>query len=254
MKPELSRFSICRNQSTDPKRKRECIELMGILSWLEEFVTLENVELGQDPPDFVFLHDGKLIGVELTDLNPKYFRSGGYPKRAEFDKWQKAPAAEREQSHEFDWGEFTLKDSLGAFESQLAGKAQKASNWRGSFTEKWLVMNIGKGCPIACLVAQQRNDIPSKEAEAADHDAKVAYAVFSITRRPNPFDCVILFAGPAHIAFLASDANPHKLPTVSAEVLARGAATSDKYLDWTSRMKSRVVHSRISAPSGMGQA
>lgn len=254
MKLELSRFAIYRNSPTDSKRKRECIELTGVLSWLEQFITLEHVELGQDPPDFVFHHEGKLMGIELTDLNPKCFESGGNPKRAEFDKWQKVFKAEREQRHEFDWGEFTLKDSLAAFESQFAGKAQKTKNWRGAFSEKWLVMNIGKGCPLACLLAQERNDIPGKEAEAADHDAKATHAVFSITRRTNPFDYVILFSGPAHLVFPANDANPHKFPTPSAVALARGAAASDKYLDWKSNMTSIVEHPRLAEVRGAREA
>lgn len=38
-----------------------------------------------------------------------------------------------EPRHEFEWGEFTLRESLAAFAKQFDGKIQKVKKWNETF-------------------------------------------------------------------------------------------------------------------------
>jgi hypothetical protein len=240
--PDLSRFAIYRSSPSQPKRAEEADVIMPFLLRLEHLTTLEDVEFGEDPPDFLFRHGGKRIGVELTDLVPRCSGKGGHAQREHFKAWETEAKTNRPARAEFPWDDFTLRESLAAFASQLERKTRKVKKWKGQFSEKWLLAHVGPGSPFGGLVASKRQALPGQELAVADYYAKTAHAVFATCQRPHPFSYVILFSGSALLAFPASGTNPYNLPTTSPDVLARGAAASDTFLDSRSRNKSIVEH------------
>ncbi|HXT41922.1 MAG TPA: hypothetical protein VN887_18075 [Candidatus Angelobacter sp.] len=240
--PDLSRFSIYHDPSANQKRDEEATNLMPFLLRLEEFVKLDDVEFGAEPPDFVFHHQNKIIGVELTDMVPKQFSKGGYRRREAFKAWKAECKQKPQPHHEFKWGEFTLRESLAAFANQVEGKARKADKWKVSFEQKWLLMHVANGSPFSVLVASSRKDSLGREEEMADYFAKVTHTVFSICSRPHPFNYVILFSGQVLIAFPANDANPLNFPVADSDILSRGANAPDRFLDWTSTLRSFLDH------------
>ncbi len=247
--PELSRFSIYSDPPARPQRKawqqkrvEESRELMPFLLRLEEFITLDDVQFGQDPPDFVFQHQNASIGVELTDLVPERFENGGYRRRGVFKSWRIAINEVPQPRHEFEWGNFSLRESLASFAQQLETKSQKASKWKGSFSESWLLMHIGSGSPFGGLVATGLKATLGREADQADHRAKAAYGISSICQRTHPFSYVILYSGMVVLAFPKNSDNPYKFPTPRLDVIARGEKVSDEILDWQSNSKSIVDH------------
>ena len=239
----LSHFSIYRNLSPEPKRAEEARTLMPFLLRLEQSLTLEDVEYGQDPPDFVFRHAGRLIGVELTDLVPKKFGEGGYARKAQFKPWEASIKGNPQARHEFEWGKFTLRESLAAFADQLDNKVQKAKKWNEIFPENWLVMHVASGSPFGELVSTDHEVVRDREDEMKDYDAKITHALSTICQRPHPFRYIILFSGMVIFAFPASGDNPRSFPVPTSDVLARGAAASDKFLDWSMTESSIVEHS-----------
>ena len=245
--PGISRFGILRNPSANPKRAEEVGTLRPFLQRLEQFITLDDVEYGQDPPDFVFLYGANRIGVELTDLVPKPFDEGGYRRKADFNPWKKAIKMNPLPRHEFEWGEFTLKESLAAFESQFTSKCEKVKKWTENLSENWLLMHVGSGSPFGGLVASKSRATPGREAEVADYFAKTIHSVFSICQKPNPFHYVILYSGTQLLAVRANESNHYKFPTPDADILARGAAASDRFLAWRSTPRSIVEQPMLSS-------
>jgi len=243
---------VYRSPPSRPKRGEEALELAPFLLCLEQSITLDDVESGQDPPDFVFRHQAKRIGVELTALVPTLFDEGGYLKRADFKTFQAETKEPPLPKHEFEWGEFTLRESLDAFAMQLDRKTQKVKVWGRAFSENWLLMHVACGSPFGVLVASERRDMPGDEAEMADFAAKTAHAVSLMCRKSQPFRYVILFSGTALLAFPANDSNPHRLPTPSADLLDRGANAFDEYLDWRSRLSSIVEHPLLASETESG--
>jgi hypothetical protein len=239
----LSHFSIYRNPSPEPKRAEEAHTLVPFLLKLEQFITLEDVEYGQDPPDFVFRHANKRIGVELADLVPKQFGEGGYARRVDHQRWKSATKENPQPRHEFEWGEFTLRESLAAFTDQLDRKIQKARKWSQAFPESWLLMHAASGSPFGGLVAAEGEAVSGREMEVEEYFAKITHALSSICQRPHPFHQVILFSGMVLLALQANAANPYAFPVPTSEVLARGAAASERFLDWRSTFRSITEHS-----------
>ena len=154
--PDVSRFSIYSRTAPDKKRHDEACDILHLLWRLDEFIKLEDVQFGEEPPDFVFRHQGSPIGAELTDLDPKCFETGGNRLRGQFNGWQ-AKIERDSLPHEFDWGGFSLRESLAAFEKRLRIKRTKASHWRDRFPERWLLMRIADGSPFGDLVAGQQD-------------------------------------------------------------------------------------------------
>ena len=238
----ISHFSVYRNLSAEPKRADEADVLSPFLLSLEEFITLDDVEYGQDPPDFIFRHSGSRIGVELTVVLPKVFESGGYARKAVFKPWKAATKDTPQPRHEFEWGEFTLRESLGAFADQFASKCQKAKAWDGIFSAKWLLMHVGSGSPFGGLVATRGEDARGRSAEVQEYFARMAHEISTICKKPSPFHYVIFFSGLRLLTFPTGEANPYRLPNPRADVLARGAAADDRFLDWRSTVRSIIEH------------
>ncbi len=239
---DLSHFSIFRHPPSDAKKGQESLVIMPFLQALAQFVQLDDVEFGGDPPDFVFRYQTVVIGVELTGLVPKPFEEGGFLKKADFKKWQAETKAYPQPYHEFEWGEYTLRESLAAFAQQVKGKSQKVRNWKGISSEKWLLLHVGGGSPFGELVATRREDVLGKQESVADYFAKSAYEVSTICQNQHPFDLIFLFSGIKLLAFSVNNSNKYGFPELKTEILARGKNAPANYMDWICRSRSTVKH------------
>jgi hypothetical protein len=238
---DVSRFSIYQQRAPDKKHHEEACAILHLLWRLDSFMKLDDVQVGQDPPDFVFHYQGREIGVELTDLNPKTFGTGGHRLRGEFDKWQKQIEPDS-LPHEHEWGSFSLRESLAAFQGALNSKRKDANRWCDGFPERWLLMRIAAGSPFREIIAGEHDmkveAEPGMEDDFADFRAKAIHSIYSICQDIRPFDYVLLFRKTNLassvcnlVTFPANPANPHLLPGPSDETLKRGASVSDCFLD-----------------------
>lgn len=201
-------------------------------------MTIDDVEYGSEPPDFIFHVSGNLIGVELTKLNPKIFVNSGYTKRKFFKEWEKETSANPQPYQEFPWGEFSVRDSLAAFSQQFQEKCDGVKRWKENFSERWLLAHVDKGSPFGEIFPGKERIVPGREEDCASLKAKIIYSLASICGKPHPFDYVILFSGPNLFPFPSNGRNPHKLPFAKPEVLQQGAKASDSFLDWRISTKS----------------
>jgi len=245
---DVSRFAIYSQPASDQKRQKEAGEILHLLCRLDQLIRLDDVQFGTDPPDFVFCCQGKQIGAELTDLNPKVFKAGGNRARGQFNKWRDEISPDS-LPHEFDFGVSTLRESLAAFQKCVSVKRQ-GSSWCGNFPEKWLLVRIADGSPFGELIAgAQEKELetePGMEAKA-DYVAKATFGIYTICQDIQPFDYVLLFQKTDLatsicnlLAFPANPNNPHQLPAPSHEVLKRGGSATDGFLDCR-RRSMRVV-------------
>jgi len=231
---EVFDFAIFRKPRSDEKLRKEAEDLFVLLRHLHAFVKFDDVRFGKPPdePDFVLEYRDKDIGAELTGLIPKPFDKRGFVQRGQFKSW-KAEFEPNESRQEFDWGTYSLSESLAAFKEQLQGKRQKAKRWETSFPERWLLMRVDGGSPFAEVVGGIRHDAPGRENEVADYIAKAVYGLHSCCQEINPFDYVILFTVECFLAFSANRINQHKFPRLRDEIAKRGEQASDGFLDWT---------------------
>jgi hypothetical protein len=231
-------FSIYQKLSSNRQQKQEAEDIWWFLLSLCKLMSIEDVEYGPDPPDFIFHVSGKSIGVELTKLNPKVFVEGGYAQRKLFKEWQQETNKNPQPRSEFKWGQFTVKESLDAFAKQFEKKCKDVSDWKGILEQKWLLAHIDSGSPFGDLFTAREKISPGREEECADYKAKLIYSLSAICQKPHPFDYVILFSGPNLFPFPANGKNPHKLPFAKPEILEKGAKASDRFLHWSSSSKS----------------
>lgn len=240
MTPNLPRFSIYRCLHSQPKRIREARALAPFLLALEAILRLDDVEYGQDPPDFVFHYHSTTIGVEFTKLPPTLFKKDGYTRIKDFANWKAQIGEFPSSRQEFLWGEFTLRESLTAFANCVETKTKKAEKWHKKFIEKWLIVTLDEGGPFGTLVCTRSRNVPGREQRVADYAAKMAYEVSAICHKQHHFDCIILFSGMVFDAFPTGNKNPYSLPILRPEVLERGKNAPDTFLEWRSTMKSVV--------------
>ena len=247
---DVSRFAIYSQPPSDQKPQKEAGEIHHLLCRLDQFIRLDDVQFGTDPPDFVFCCQVKQIGAELTDLNPKVFEAGGNRARGRFNQWR-AEISPDSLPHEFDFGVSTLRESLAAFQGCVSVKRRKATHWCSHFPETWLLMRIGDGSPFGELIAgpgeMEQETEPGMEDKDADYLAKATHGLYAICQDIRPFDYVLLFRKTDLatsicnlLAFPANPNNPHQLPGPSHEVLKRGESASNGILDLR-RRSMRVV-------------
>jgi hypothetical protein len=236
--PDIFHFSIFCESHLDPKREAERQVLMHLLLRLDGFIKFSDVTFGQDPPDFVFYHQGGSIGVELTDLNPKMFEDGGNRRRADYKSFEAKIAQISSADDSFPWDKVSMRESLEAFKAQLEAKRKKAQPWFAGFTERWLLMNVASasGSPFGeILNGKLKQATPDMENAFADYVAKVTHDIYVICQDAHPFDHIILFRESDSFAemlmFSPGCLNPCKLPAPSNEILNRGAKVSDNLLD-----------------------
>ncbi|HEU6449119.1 MAG TPA: hypothetical protein VFV23_11840 [Verrucomicrobiae bacterium] len=231
-------FSIYRKLSSNRQQKKEAEDIWWFLNSLCKLMTIDDVEYGSEPPDFIFHVSEKLIGVELTKLDPKIFVDGGYTTRKFFKEWEKEANTNPQPYREFPWGEFSVRDSLAAFSRQFQEKRDDLKRWKENFSERWLLAHIDKGSPFGEIFPAAERITPGREEDCANHKAKIIYSLASICGKPHAFDYVIFFSGPNLFPFPVNGRNPHKLPLAKPEVLEQGAKASDTFLDWRISTKS----------------
>jgi len=243
------RFSIFREPSRDKKRNDEAKELIPFFLRFDQLVELDDVAFGVHPPDFIFTLAADSIGVELTTFNPAVFIKGGNRRREDFREWQSQTKANPQPVNTFEWGTFTLRESVASLKTQFKGKCDKVKRWNPEFSRKWLLLQLSQGSPFADLTGELKAT-PGHEEELHDHQRKVLFEVSAILAEPNPFDYVIIFAGVSLIAFPREGKNPLKLPSPRWDQIARGALIDDSHLDWTSTISHEVRTGGFNDPTG----
>ncbi|HMK06450.1 MAG TPA: hypothetical protein VK476_02905 [Flavobacterium sp.] len=171
---------------------------------------------------------------------PKRFGRGGYVAKRDFQSWKKTTESNPQARHEFQWGQFTLAETLSALRMQLDAKETKMKIWRKQFPERWLLMHIASGSALCSLVASRNEPVPGRENEVSEFTAKLAHGVWSACQTCT-FDYVIFFSGMVITAVPLSD-NKYKFPVLKPELIERGAKVSDEFLHWTSNPQSVVEH------------
>jgi hypothetical protein len=134
--PNLSRLSIYKGTPPHEKARQESADIFHLLWRLDKTIPFDDVVFGGDPPDFIFKIEGRDIGAELTDIDPKIFATGGNRARGEFKKWEDKVREEKTGLEEtFPWGRFTLGETLEAFEQRLKTKQQDTATWKSPCSE-----------------------------------------------------------------------------------------------------------------------
>jgi len=149
----VTHFSAFRNPPGQEKRRKELIEAWSFFDVLQNHVSIEDVMLGPDPPDFVVRLAGRKIGVELTRLNPKVFKQGGYARIADFKSWENEAQNDPSLIRQFPWGRFTVRETLESFRVQVERKARDTKGYASTCDEIWLLFQAENG-PVGGLVHQ----------------------------------------------------------------------------------------------------
>lgn len=226
----LSRLTIFKDGSARKKQKTEAEALIPFLLKIDQLIEVQDVLFGNDPPDFILKLSGITIGMEHTTINPVVFGGGGNRRKKDFKDWQAKIKEKPEPVNTFEWGEFTLRQSLESLRNQFATKCQGTRNWTPDYEKKWLLLQLTEGSPFAELTGEIKAAV-SYEKMTSDHQAKVLFEVSSVLAAPNPFDNVLIASGCNIIAFPANGKNPHRLPIPRWDVIARGAKVDDSHLN-----------------------
>jgi|GEM_PF-2521368 len=234
----LPRFAIYKNISNNKKRAAEAMELSSFLLGIDQELEINDVEYGDDPPDFIFTIGSDRIGVELTTINPAIFGEGGHRKKKEFRDWRVEIDAKPQPEHIFNWGTFTLRESLDSLKQQFQSKSAKAKPWETKFQKRWLILHSDEGGPFGDLVATKVSPSPQADPQKlTDHHAKVLFEVCGILAQPSPFDYTFLFSGCIYVAFAHNGQNPYRLRLPRWDVIARGARVDDSHLEWKNTLR-----------------
>ena len=235
-------FSIYKNLSLDTKMRGEAEAIVPFMDKLQDFVQVEDVSYQiPDPPDFVIKAAGKKIGMELTKSNPKQFGNGGFKKIGEFKKWQQEAKRNPLPRHEFEWGEFTLKESLAAFQEEVERKSKRAKIYSSCFDESWLVLQAEGGSSLGGLAEGAYASNRGHKETVLDYAGKNLYEMCRICKTASPFNLVLLFCGP-NILALPVLGSAFKLPIPDNDLLQRGEKASEDFLNWKSKMRSITRH------------
>jgi hypothetical protein len=238
----VSRFSIYRKMSLEPKMRAEALSISPFLGELQEFIHIEDVAYEvPDPPDFTIKLYNGTIGVELTKSNPKPSGKGGYQKIGEFQKWKKDIETKPLPRHEFEWGEYSLRESLAAFQSEVERKSQRAKTYASRFDEIWLVLQAESGSPHGSLTEGSHNAKSGFEEKYFNFVGKHLFEMCRICKSASPFHLVILFCGPKILA-LPARGSVYELPSPNEDLLKRGSKASDEFLDWKRELRSVTRH------------
>jgi hypothetical protein len=171
--------------------------------------------------------------MEHTTVNPMLFEKGGNIRRKNFKDWQDQVKANLQPVNTFEFGTFTLRESLKSLKHHFARKCERAKEWSSKHSERWLLLQLIEGSPFGYLMTGEPNAISGYGKDFSDHLAKVLFEVCVILAEPSPFDSVIIFSGCAIVAFPGHGKNPHRLPMPRWDIITRGAGSDDSHLDWT---------------------
>lgn len=224
--------------SLNPKMRNEAMDISPFLDGIQNFVSIDDVSYEvPDPPDFSVKIMGKTIGLELTKSNPQKFGKRGFTKFNDFKKWEREKKEKPLPRHEFEWGTFTLRDSLAAFQQEVERKADRAKTYHARFDETWLVVQAEKGSPHGGLAEGTYNAHPGREQAVLNFHSKHLFGASKICEKASPFNCVLLFCGPKVLA-LSVGKSAFNLPKPNEDLLRRGENASDEYLDWSWTLRS----------------
>jgi hypothetical protein len=226
---DVTQFSAFRD-IPQGKQIREAFDAYGFFAEVPNHVRVRDVVRGPDPPDYVICLENRRIGVELTRLNPKVFGQGGHLRTKEFKRWKDAAESDPSPKRQFEWGTFTLRELLEAFESQVKRKATKAVRFARDYDEVWLVFQTESGSPAGCLVQRKFSAGQGHKDSVLSLAGKHLFEMEKTCRSAAPFNYVILFSGPHLLAFL-SGKKSYNFPQPDAELIKRGAQASEEFLD-----------------------
>lgn len=239
--PNLSRLSIYKGTPPSEKCRQESTDIFHLLWRLDKTIPFDDVVFGGDPPDFIFKIQGRDIGAELTDIDPKIFAGGGNRARGEFKKWEDKVREEKTGLEEtFPWSSFTLGETLAAFENRLKTKQQDAATWKSQCSEKWLLMRVARGTALGGLLGGKNEVTLGMEEQVANYFAKAMHDLNAICKQAKPIDRVLIFhsvgiehGGISLMTVSTGVENRYNLPEPSLDILGRGESASSEFLNWT---------------------
>jgi hypothetical protein len=238
----ISHFSIYREMSLNPKMRDEAMAISPFFLGFPNSILIDDVIYQEpDPPDFMVKAMGKMIGLELTRSNPKRFGRRGFTKFSEFKKWELEKKEKPLPRHQFEWGTFTLRDSLAAFQDEVERKAERAKSYCDRFDETWLIVQAEKGSPHGGLAEGKYNPNPGREEEVLNFNGKHLFGLSKICEKALPFNYVLLFCG-LEILALPVGKSAFNFPKPNEDLLRRGEKASDEYLDWSRTLSSVTRH------------
>ena len=228
--------------SQESKMRGEAEALCPFLIGIQSYISIEDVSyVTPDPPDFRLKAMGKTVGLELTRSNPKRFGKRGNAKLSEFKKWELEKRANPKPRHEFEWGTFTLGDSIAAFKNEVERKTERAKFYSAGFDETWLVFQAEKGSPHSGLAEGTYGAYPGQEERVLDFFGKHLFEVVKICMNARPFKYILLFCGTKFLAIPVSD-SAFAFPKPDEALLQRGKKVSDEYLSWSRTLRSVTRH------------
>ena len=133
----ISHFSIYQQHAPNKHRERETREIFHFLNRLGQFIKLDDVRFGKDPPDFVICLPDKKIGLELTDVDPTIFEKNGNHHRGAYKKWRKDIVSDGLPHQFLGWGKYSLRESLAALKHRIIKKIEDTPRWADKFSERF---------------------------------------------------------------------------------------------------------------------
>jgi hypothetical protein len=234
-------YTAYRFGSKDPFQQRDAVAAWAFFDKLPKYLEGADVVFGPNPPDFVIQVGAVLIGVELTQLNPKPPPRFGFQARGRHRTWKESNPTNslpKDGSKvEFDWGSFSLREALNALREQVARKAIASSKYSLNYAENWLLLQCEEGSPFGNLAESSHLQPDLYRGDVLDFIAKESFEVERILAERTEFARIILFSGGGFVS-VKNRQSFVRLPTLDQSLVARGAELGDDFLNWSFTIKS----------------
>src|SRR5262245_35985661 len=100
----VTQFSAFRTTAPQCQQRREALNSFPFFEALQNYVDIDDVEFGPNPPDFVITAKGLKIGAEVTRLNPRIFGRGGCTQMRDFRSWKEERISGPPEDRKICWG------------------------------------------------------------------------------------------------------------------------------------------------------
>ena len=230
-------YTAFRFGSKDPQRQRDGVASWSFFQYLPKHLKNADVDFGPNPPDFVIQSGNIKIGVELTQLSPTTTSRKGYTVRGTHKEWITKPPPDDGTKAEFNWGIYSLGESLEALKRQVSRKDSDAGRYCATYDELWLLLQCQEGSPFGTLAESIHKKPGVFSEKGLDFAAKEAFEVERILSTTTRFRRVILFSGGGFVS-VRSGTSAVNLPELDPDLLSRGSSLDDSFLNWKRSLKS----------------